>query len=120
MSIEICIGLQKSLKWLKGLSKGHELEALTLEGLLIVDAQKGSIRYNFVVSSRDPDGNWHVGAMATLIDDLGFTQLPTMSNPPLISISRFIQQPGLKIIFLFDKILKSLSFSFSGFWFEDR
>ncbi|KAH1048058.1 hypothetical protein J1N35_038842 [Gossypium stocksii] len=44
--------LQKSLKWLKGLSKGYELEALTLEGLLIVDAQKGSIRYNFVVSSR--------------------------------------------------------------------
>ncbi|MBA0695718.1 hypothetical protein Goari_002327 [Gossypium aridum] len=37
--------------------------------------------------------------MATLIDDLGFTQLPTMSNPPLISVSRFIQQPRLKIIF---------------------
>ncbi|MBA0628071.1 hypothetical protein Godav_022851, partial [Gossypium davidsonii] len=37
--------------------------------------------------------------MATLIDYLGFTQLLTMSNPPLISISHFIQQPGLKIIF---------------------
>ncbi|MBA0812298.1 hypothetical protein Gohar_026277 [Gossypium harknessii] len=58
--------------------------------------------------------------MATLIDDLGFTQLLTMSNPPLISISHFIQQPRSKIIFVFDKILKSLSFSFSGFWFEDR
>ncbi|KAK8274437.1 hypothetical protein V6Z11_D10G073600 [Gossypium hirsutum] len=37
--------------------------------------------------------------MATLIDNLGFTQLLTMSNPLLISISHFIQQSGLKIIF---------------------
>ncbi|MBA0779376.1 hypothetical protein Gotri_003632 [Gossypium trilobum] len=37
--------------------------------------------------------------MATLIDELGFTQLLTMSNPPLISIPHFIQQQGLKIIF---------------------
>ncbi|MBA0845200.1 hypothetical protein Goarm_022126 [Gossypium armourianum] len=66
--------LQKSLKWLRDLSKGnisHELEALTLEGLQIVHAQKGSIHCNFV----DPDGNWHVGAMATLIDDVAATAI---------------------------------------------
>lgn len=47
--------LEKSLKWLRDLSKGnigHELEALTLEGLQIVRAQKGSIRCNFVVPTR--------------------------------------------------------------------
>ncbi|KAF9685184.1 hypothetical protein SADUNF_Sadunf03G0028000 [Salix dunnii] len=67
--------VQRSNKWLDDLSKGlgHQLEAITVEGLKIVKALEGSILCNFVVSNRisDADGNWHVGAMATLIDDVG-------------------------------------------------
>ncbi|XP_022715002.1 uncharacterized protein LOC111274545 isoform X2 [Durio zibethinus] len=65
--------LQKSLKWLGGLSNGiisHELEALTLEGLQILHGQKGFIRY----------GNWHVGAMATLIDDVGAAAIYSVAD----------------------------------------
>ncbi|XP_022715001.1 uncharacterized protein LOC111274545 isoform X1 [Durio zibethinus] len=77
--------LQKSLKWLGGLSNGiisHELEALTLEGLQILHGQKGFIRCNFVVPSRvsDADGNWHVGAMATLIDDVGAAAIYSVAD----------------------------------------
>ncbi|GMI93790.1 hypothetical protein like AT3G16175 [Hibiscus trionum] len=77
--------LQKSQKWLKGLSKGtisHELEALALEGLQIVDAQTGSILCNFIVPTRasDSDGNWHVGAMATLIDDVGAAAIYSVAD----------------------------------------
>ncbi|OMO54052.1 Thioesterase superfamily [Corchorus capsularis] len=68
--------IRKSQKWLMGLSEGslsHQLEAIAMEGLQILHSQKGFIRCNFVVPSRasDADGNWHVGAMATLIDDVG-------------------------------------------------
>ncbi|KAK8664281.1 hypothetical protein V6N13_084078 [Hibiscus sabdariffa] len=77
--------LGKSLKWLKGLSKGtisHELEALTLEGLQILHAQTGSILCNFIVPGRasDSDGNWHVGAMATLIDDVGAAAIYSVAD----------------------------------------
>ncbi|XP_017985348.1 PREDICTED: uncharacterized protein LOC18595963 [Theobroma cacao] len=76
---------QKSLKWLVDLSKGtisHELEALTLEGLQILQGQKGFIRCNFVVPSRasDADGNWRVGAMATLIDDVGAAAIYSIAD----------------------------------------
>ncbi|CAK7356717.1 unnamed protein product [Dovyalis caffra] len=67
--------VQSSNKWLEDLSNGlgHQLEAIALEGLKIVKAHKGFILCNFVVSNRISDavGNWHVGAMATLIDDVG-------------------------------------------------
>ncbi|XP_021298685.1 uncharacterized protein LOC110427470 isoform X2 [Herrania umbratica] len=77
--------VQKSLKWLVDLSKGtisHELEALTLEGLQSLQGQKGFIRCNFVVPSRasDADGNWHVGAMATLIDDVGAAAIYSVAD----------------------------------------
>ncbi|XP_021298686.1 uncharacterized protein LOC110427470 isoform X3 [Herrania umbratica] len=65
--------VQKSLKWLVDLSKGtisHELEALTLEGLQSLQGQKGFIRY----------GNWHVGAMATLIDDVGAAAIYSVAD----------------------------------------
>ncbi|EEF46436.1 acyl-CoA thioesterase, putative [Ricinus communis] len=63
-------------KWLENISKGitsHQLEALSLDGLKIVHSHEGFILCNFVVSNRitDGDGNWKVGAMATLIDDVG-------------------------------------------------
>ncbi|XP_030972474.1 uncharacterized protein LOC115992418 [Quercus lobata] len=65
-----------SLKWLEGLSSGKickEVETITMEGLKVVHGQKGFIRCHFLVPSRlaDKDGNWHVGAMATLIDNVG-------------------------------------------------
>lgn len=67
--------VQSSNRWLEDLSNGlgHQLEAITLEGLKIVKAHKGFVLCNFFVSSRisDADGNWHVGSMATLIDDVG-------------------------------------------------
>ncbi|KAG8491389.1 hypothetical protein CXB51_014604 [Gossypium anomalum] len=60
----------------------HELVALTLESPLIVVAQKGSICCNFVVPIRasDPDGNWEVGAMATLIDDVGAAAIYSVAD----------------------------------------
>ncbi|GFZ04173.1 hypothetical protein Acr_16g0007970 [Actinidia rufa] len=67
---------QRSQKWLENVSKGivsHEIEALTLQGLQIELAQKGLIRCKFVVPEHlsDRDGNWHVGAIAVLVDDVG-------------------------------------------------
>ncbi|XP_057459393.1 uncharacterized protein LOC130750025 isoform X1 [Actinidia eriantha] len=67
---------QRSQKWLKDMSKGivsHEIEAITLQGLQIELAQKGLIRCKFVVPEHlsDRDGNWHVGAIAVLVDDVG-------------------------------------------------
>ncbi|KAB2024544.1 hypothetical protein ES319_D06G093400v1 [Gossypium barbadense] len=46
----------------------HELVALTLESPLIVVAQK------------DPDGNWEVGAMSTLIDDVGAAAIYSVAD----------------------------------------
>ncbi|KAJ6932606.1 hypothetical protein NC651_008134 [Populus alba x Populus x berolinensis] len=67
--------VQSSNRWLEDLSNGlgHQLEAITLESLKIVKAHKGFVLCDFVVSNRisDADGNWHVGSMATLIDDVG-------------------------------------------------
>ncbi|CAN1836728.1 hypothetical protein LINPERHAP1_LOCUS34869 [Linum perenne] len=47
-----------------------------MKGLQIVESRKGFLRCRFVVSDRitvsyDEDGNWHVGAMATLVDVVG-------------------------------------------------
>ena len=46
--------VQRSNKWLDDLSKGlgHQLEAITVEGLKIVKALEGSKLCNFVVSNR--------------------------------------------------------------------
>ncbi|GLU22235.1 hypothetical protein SLE2022_383250 [Rubroshorea leprosula] len=61
------------LEWLKNISEGNTTskpEAITMEGLQIVNVQKGLIRCNFTVPSivSDSDGNWQIGAMAALID----------------------------------------------------
>uniref|UniRef100_A0A5B7BHB9 Acyl-coenzyme A thioesterase 13 n=1 Tax=Davidia involucrata TaxID=16924 RepID=A0A5B7BHB9_DAVIN len=66
---------QKARKLLEGLSKGlgHELEAVTLEGMQVELAQKGLIRCNFVIPKHlsDQDGNWQAGAIAVLVDNVG-------------------------------------------------
>ncbi|XP_039026065.1 uncharacterized protein LOC120159566 [Hibiscus syriacus] len=83
--------IQKTLKWLENLSKGnlsHQLEELTLEGLQIIDAHKGSIRCSFVIPSHasDRDGNWHVGAMATLIDDVAAAAIYSIVDHVKVSL----------------------------------
>ncbi|CAL5361343.1 unnamed protein product [Camellia sinensis] len=66
---------QQAQKWLEDMSNGlcHEIEALTLEGIQIEHAEKGLVRCKFIIPRHlsDRDGNWHVGAIAVLIDDVG-------------------------------------------------
>ncbi|KAL3735878.1 hypothetical protein ACJRO7_024924 [Eucalyptus globulus] len=68
--------VERAVRWLEDLSNGvlnREFDFLTLQGLRVVRARKDSLLCTFVVPDRlsDMDGNWHVGAMATLIDDVG-------------------------------------------------
>lgn len=67
---------QEWQKWLEDLSKGtisHELEVITLKGMQVVHGQKGLVCCNLVIPDcvSDKDGNWHVGAITTLIDTVG-------------------------------------------------
>ncbi|KAF3450727.1 hypothetical protein FNV43_RR06816 [Rhamnella rubrinervis] len=67
---------KKSRKWLEDLSKrvtSHDMEAKALEGLQVIHVHRGFVLCNFLVPTclSDQHGNWHVGAMATLIDDVG-------------------------------------------------
>ncbi|KAI6690059.1 hypothetical protein NL676_026887 [Syzygium grande] len=68
--------VERTVRWLEDLSNGvlkRDFEFLTLQGLRVVRARKDSFLCAFVVPDRlsDRDGNWHVGAMVTLIDDVG-------------------------------------------------
>ncbi|KAJ0051848.1 hypothetical protein Pint_01124 [Pistacia integerrima] len=68
--------LQNSIEWVEGSSKGvmgTQLDHVTLEALQVVEAHEGFLRCNFIVPIHllDNDGNWHTGAIATLIDCLG-------------------------------------------------
>ncbi|CAK9174579.1 unnamed protein product [Ilex paraguariensis] len=66
---------QRARKWVEGMSKGldKELDGLILGGLQIEKCEKGLIRCNFTIPPHlsDKNGDWHVGAIATLIDDIG-------------------------------------------------
>ncbi|KAL5576471.1 hypothetical protein UlMin_018170 [Ulmus minor] len=67
--------VENSHKRLEKLCKGelsHELEAVTLKGLEIITSRKGYYLCRFVVPDNllDEDGNWHVGAIAVLMDDV--------------------------------------------------
>ncbi|KAL5729162.1 hypothetical protein ACHQM5_002150 [Ranunculus cassubicifolius] len=66
----------KHKKWLEDVShglQGGKIEHRSLQGLKVLIAQKGYIQCSFVAHKlvSDHDGNWHPGAMATLIDDVG-------------------------------------------------
>ncbi|KAL9435819.1 hypothetical protein AB3S75_021978 [Citrus x aurantiifolia] len=68
--------LQASIKMLERASKGvecSELEAITFQGIQAVELRTGFLRCYFVIPihAADQDGNWHAGAIATLIDGLG-------------------------------------------------
>ncbi|XWS18983.1 hypothetical protein CRYUN_Cryun32bG0091700 [Craigia yunnanensis] len=83
--------LQKSLTWLQDISQGtigHGLETRALEGLCITQARKGFIRSNFIVPSlaSDSEGNWHAGAIATLMDVVGAVAVYTVANRVITSV----------------------------------
>ncbi|KAH1048057.1 hypothetical protein J1N35_038841 [Gossypium stocksii] len=68
--------LQRSLKWLDDVTNGiigYELESRSLAGLQVIEARTGFLRCNFIVPilASDINGNWHVGAIATIIDNVG-------------------------------------------------
>lgn len=83
--------LQKSLQLLESISKGDtpsRLEAIALEALQIVKAEKGFIRSYFIIPSQasDSDGNWHAGAIATIIDCVGGSAVSSVAGIPQVSL----------------------------------
>ncbi|CAH1419291.1 unnamed protein product [Lactuca virosa] len=58
-------------KWLENSSK-VQLDGLALQGMRIDRVEIGLIRCDFVIPDHlsDENGNWHVGAMSVLIDDM--------------------------------------------------
>ncbi|WCJ40804.1 Thioesterase superfamily protein [Euphorbia peplus] len=81
--------VKKSITWLERKSKeAHELEALSLHGLKVVEARQGYLLCNFVISDRasDENGNWEAGAVATLIDDVGFFAIYSMDGHMKVSL----------------------------------
>ncbi|XP_022723770.1 uncharacterized protein LOC111280596 [Durio zibethinus] len=83
--------MQRSLKWLQDLIKGaigYGLEIRALEGLCITQARNGFIRSNLIVPihASDADGNWHVGAIATLIDVIGAVAVYSFANRVITSV----------------------------------
>ncbi|OUZ99993.1 hypothetical protein BVC80_9069g116 [Macleaya cordata] len=70
-----CIVLMAK-KWVEGVgqgSRGTEFETKAVQNIRSVRVHRGLIRCNFVVpkSLSDRDGNWHVRAIASLIDIVG-------------------------------------------------
>ncbi|KAE8662100.1 proline-rich receptor-like protein kinase PERK1 [Hibiscus syriacus] len=83
--------LQTSLKWLHGVLRGkigHGLDTRVLEGLRVVHAEKGFMRFDLVVPNgvSDVDGNWHVGALASLLDLLGGVAIFSFANRIISSV----------------------------------
>ncbi|TYJ17961.1 hypothetical protein E1A91_A09G089100v1 [Gossypium mustelinum] len=68
--------LKKSLAWLHGVLQGkigHGIETRVLQGLQVIHAERGFMQFGFIVPNvvSDVDGNWHVGALASLLDLVG-------------------------------------------------
>ncbi|MBA0767406.1 hypothetical protein Gotri_016292 [Gossypium trilobum] len=77
--------LKTALAWLRGAINGkigHGLEARVLQGLRVTHAEKGFMRFDFVVPNTvsDVDGNWHVGALASLLDLIGIVTIYSFAN----------------------------------------
>ncbi|KAI3977526.1 hypothetical protein MKX01_000439 [Papaver californicum] len=67
---------QSAMYLLRSLPKEYktsEIETQAIQNLHSICVQKGFIHCNFIVPQNlsDRDGNWHVGAIATLIDLVG-------------------------------------------------
>ncbi|QCE02037.1 uncharacterized protein LOC114167105 [Vigna unguiculata] len=63
-------------KWIKGLSDGtygNQIETSTTKGLRLVKAHKGFLLCDMIIHTGllDESGNWHVSAIATLVDMVG-------------------------------------------------
>ncbi|KAH7547260.1 uncharacterized protein LOC125419032 [Ziziphus jujuba] len=83
--------VNNSRKWLEDLSNGtitHDMEGESLAGLHIISARKGFVLCNFVVPTTlsDQHGNWHAGAMATLIDDVGASAIYSSIGQMKVSV----------------------------------
>ncbi|KAK8657142.1 hypothetical protein V6N13_035398 [Hibiscus sabdariffa] len=83
--------LQTSLAWLHDVLRGkigHGLDTRVLEGLRVVHAEKGLMRFDLVVPDgvSDADGNWHVGALASLLDLLGGVAIFSFANRIITSV----------------------------------
>ncbi|KAL5860308.1 hypothetical protein ACOSQ4_001604 [Xanthoceras sorbifolium] len=83
--------LEKTVKRLNDLSKGelgHGLEAITVTAIQIVEARHGFLRCFFTVpiTVTDKDGNWHAGAVATLIDVIGATAVYSLAGYVHVSV----------------------------------
>ncbi|KAM7255532.1 hypothetical protein ACFE04_008430 [Oxalis oulophora] len=68
--------LKRIPRLLGALSKGaisYEVEFICVETLKVLEIKKGFLRCSFIVTNRssDPDGNWHPGAITTLVDIIG-------------------------------------------------
>ncbi|XP_057454328.1 uncharacterized protein LOC130745917 isoform X2 [Lotus japonicus] len=68
--------LEVALKWIEGLANGdigQEIETSTTRGIRVVQAHKGFLLCDFTIHTglSDENGNWHVGAIATLVDTIG-------------------------------------------------
>ena len=84
--------VERSLKWLEDASTGaigYELESRTLQGLQVVRFEQGFVRCNFTVPSHasDVNGNWQVGAIATLIDNVGGAAIYTISDRVKVTVN---------------------------------
>ncbi|CAJ1951129.1 unnamed protein product [Sphenostylis stenocarpa] len=69
--------LEMTRKWIQSLSDGtsagrHEVETFTSRGIQLVKAHKGLLLCDLIIRSGflDENGNWHVSAIATLVDIL--------------------------------------------------
>ncbi|MBA0683924.1 hypothetical protein Goari_025548, partial [Gossypium aridum] len=83
--------LKTALAWLRGVINGkigHGLEARVLQGLHVTHAEKGFMRFDFVVPNTvsDVDGNWHVGALASLLDLIGIVTIYSFANSVISTV----------------------------------
>ncbi|KAI4355618.1 hypothetical protein L6164_004373 [Bauhinia variegata] len=83
--------LQESVKWLRGLSDGvagREIEKIVTKGIRQVKAHRGYLLCDFIVpnSLADENGNWNVGAIATLIDIVGSLPIYSFTSNDSVSV----------------------------------
>ncbi|XP_061367503.1 uncharacterized protein LOC133310572 [Gastrolobium bilobum] len=83
--------LEVALKWIKDLADGtigHEIETITARGIRVVKAHKGSLLCDFIIHNGllDENENWHVGAIATLVDIIGSTASYSFTSYKYVTI----------------------------------
>ncbi|RZC75637.1 hypothetical protein C5167_051122 [Papaver somniferum] len=85
------IPIQIAKEWLESTARGQtgrEIDRQALQNLYSLHVQKGLIQCNFVVpkSLSDRDGNWRVGAIASLIDLIGASVVHTIHGNIHVSV----------------------------------